>query len=83
MNYLLFVSFNTGLLHNAFYTTLEAVRESVEQLIDDDGATPEDGKLLSLCELKEHLNTHDNYTGYLSNSTWFHIQPQDTSVIVK
>jgi len=83
MNFLLFVSFSTGLLHNASHTTLDAVRESVQQLLKDEDSRYENGKLLSVCGLKKHLNTHDDYTGHLSNGTWFHIQPRDIFKILK
>ena len=82
MNYLLFVNFNTGLLHNACHATLEAVRESVEQLINDENAKPEN-KLPSINELKKCLNDNDDYTGHLSNGTWFHIQPQNVFEMIK
>ena len=52
MNYLFFVSFNTGLLHNACHTTLEAIRESVVQLINDENTKLENGTLPSVNELK-------------------------------
>lgn len=82
MNYLLFVNFNTGLLHNAYHKTLKAVRESVEQLINDENTKPEN-KLPSINELKKCLNDNDDYTGHLSNGTWFHIQPQNVFEMIK
>lgn len=83
MNYLLFVNFNSGLMHNASHTTLQAARESVEQLITNERAELENGKLPNLRELKKHLNRREDYTGYLSNGTWFHIQPKNVFEIVK
>lgn len=83
MNYLFFVSFNTGLLHNACHTTLEAIRESVVQLINDENTKLENGTLPSVNELKKYLNDNDDYTGHLSNGTWFHIQPQNVFEMIK
>ena len=37
MKYFLFVSFNSGLNHNALYDSLLAVCESLEQLVDEEG----------------------------------------------
>lgn len=83
MHYLLFVGFNTGLMHNALHTTLKAARESVEQLIEDESAKLESGKLPSMSKLKKRLNEYDDYTGVLSNGTWFHIQPKNVFEIIK
>lgn len=74
MKYLLFISFNTGLLHNAIYNNLGEVVESVRQLAEEEGAKPVDEKLPNEGELKRHLDKKDDYTGYLSNDTWYHIQ---------
>ena len=83
MNYLLFVSFDTGLLYNSCHTTFEAIRESVEQLIIEEGLELGNEKLPSLSELKRFINENDDYVGYLSNGTWFHIQPQSVFEIIR
>lgn len=36
MKYLLFISFDNGLLHNAIYNSLDNVFESVTQLIEEE-----------------------------------------------
>ncbi len=76
MNYLLFVSLHTGSVSNALHKTLVTIRKSIEQLLADEGAELENENLLSVDELSEHLDENEEYTGCLSNGTWFHIQQQ-------
>jgi len=83
MKFLLFVKFNTGLMYNAVHKKLEHVLESVRQFIEDDDLDIENGNLPNACELKERLNKDDNFCGYLSSGTWFHIQPQNIFEVVK
>jgi len=83
MNYLLFVNFNNGLMHNAVYEKLEDVLESVEQLVRDEGLDVESEKLLNIARLKESLNENDDYFEQLSNGTWYHIQPKNIFEFIK
>jgi len=83
MKFLLFVKFNTGLMHNAIHKKLEHVLGSVKQLMKNDDLDIENEDLPSISELKERLNKDDDFCGYLSNGTWFHIQPQNIFEIVK
>ncbi len=84
MNYLLFVKFNNGLMHNAAHKNVRDVLQSVKQFIYEEEESDLDGKkLLNVRELKEHLNRYDDYFGQLLNGTWFHIQPQNVFEIIK
>lgn len=83
MKCLLFVNFNTGLMHNAVHEKLEHVLESVEQLVLEEGLKIENEELPSIGALKKHLNESDDFCDQLSNGTWFHIQPQNIFEIVK
>ncbi|MCX6791141.1 MAG: hypothetical protein NTV62_03045 [Candidatus Gribaldobacteria bacterium] len=83
MKYLLFVKFNTGLMHNAVHEKLEHALESVEQLIENEDLDIKNENLLSISELKDSLNKNNDFCGYLSNGTWFHIQPQNVFEVVK
>lgn len=83
MKYFLFVKFNSGLMHNAIHQKLEHVLESVEQLIGDEGLNVKQEGLLSIHELKKHLNENDDYFGQLSSGTWYHIQPKNIFEIIK
>ena len=70
-------------MHNAAHASLKAIRESVEQLVEDEDAVFESGELPSVHELKAHLNIYDDYTGYLSDGTWFHVQPRNIFTSIK
>lgn len=70
-------------MYNAVHNKLEYVLESVEQLMEDDDLDIENENLPTLCELKERLNKDDDFCAYLSNGTWFHIQPQNVFEVVK
>lgn len=83
MNYLLFVNFNNGLMHNAIHKTLGDVLESVKQLIHDEGLSVRNERVPDVHRLKNHLNRCDDYFGQLSNDTWFHVQPQNVFEIIK
>lgn len=83
MKYLLFVKFDSGLMHNTFHDQLRDVLESVKQLMIDEKLDNEVKELPNICDLKKHLNRNDDYFWQLSNGTWFHIQPQKVFEIVK
>ena len=75
MKYFLFVSFNTGLDHNALYGSLVAVRESLEQLATEEGLDETLEVIPKPGELEKHFESlKDDFYGGLSNGTWFHIQ---------
>lgn len=82
MKYLLFVKFDSGLMHNTFHNKLSDVLESVKQLIIDEKLDNEVKKLPNVSDLKKRLNRNDDYFWKLSNGTWFHIQPQKVFEIV-
>ncbi|MCX7878853.1 MAG: hypothetical protein N2510_09500 [Ignavibacteria bacterium] len=71
--YLLFINFNNGLKHNAVYTNLKALKEGIEQLIDDEGMERR-RNTLKLSELENHFLSDDDFFRLLPNGTWFHIQ---------
>ena len=75
MKYLLFVSFNNGLMHNNIYNTLEDVHESVIQLIQDEKLEDKKEKTPNVSNIKRYLDKNDDYFCQLSNGTWYHIQP--------
>jgi hypothetical protein len=71
--YLLFISYNSGLMHNAFYETFEEVYESIEQLIEEENLSD---KLPPMNDLQHKLVDNDDFCLILSNGTWFHLQMQ-------
>jgi len=83
MEYLLFVKFNSGLMHNAIHKTLRNVLESVKQLIYDEGLSAKRESLPTVSKIKKHLNKYDDYFGQFTNGIWYHIQPQNVFEIVK
>ena len=74
MKYLLFISFNSGLKHNAVYETLPIVRESLQQLVEEEELNIDYEEIPTLVVLEKHLCFNDDYEGIFSNGTWFHIQ---------
>ena len=74
MNYLLFISFPSGLMHNCIYDTLNDVYESVRQLIQEENLNMENEKMPTSHHLKMHLEKHDDYVNMLANGTWYHVQ---------
>ncbi len=74
MKYLLFISFNNGLLHNAIYNTLKEVSESIAQLIEDEGLNRNEEKIPTTNHLKRRLQKKDDYFTVLANGTWYHVQ---------
>ncbi len=71
--YLLFISYNSGLMHNATYETLEEVYESIEQLVAEGNVSD---RLLSIEDLQNQLTENDDFRLMFSNQTWFHLQMQ-------
>lgn len=83
MKYLLFVNFNSGLMHNTIHEKLEHVLESIEQLIESENLNIKNEKIPNITEFKECLNKNDDYFKQLSNGTWYHIQPKNIFEVVK
>lgn len=71
--YLLFISYNSGLMHNAFYETFREVYESIEQLVEEESLSD---SLLPMNVLQQKLVNDDDFRLVLSNGTWFHLQMQ-------
>ena len=74
MKYFLFISFNSGLCHNALYDSLLAVHESLNQLVDEESLDRRYEEIPEEADLEKHFAFSDDFAGYLSNETWFHIQ---------
>lgn len=74
MKYLLFINFNSGLMHNKVYTTLNNLHESVVQCMADEKLDAETEELPSIKDLRKCLCKNDDYFQQLSNGTWYHIQ---------
>lgn len=74
MKYLLFISFNNGLKHNAVYENLSILHESILQLIEEEGIKIENEKILTISELENHFKNEEDFFHPLSNGIWFHIQ---------
>ncbi len=74
--YLLFISYNSGLMHNNMYQTLNDAYQSIKQLILEENL---DDIIISKDKLTELLNQDDDYKYCLSNDTWFHIQHKNFS----
>lgn len=74
MKYLLFISYNNGLMHNAVYENIFILQDSVAQLVEEEELEVEAEKIPSFDELKEHFKKEDDFFKELSNGTWFHIQ---------
>lgn len=74
MKYFLFISFHSGLGHNALYNSLFTLRESLEQLVDDEELDKDFEEIPTVEDLKNHFLSRDDFWGGLSNGTYFHIQ---------
>jgi phosphoserine aminotransferase len=74
MKYLLFISFNDGLMHNCIYNTLSDLHESLVQLVQEEELDAKTEEIPTLHSLKKHLSEHDDYVGWLTNNTWYHVQ---------
>ncbi len=75
MKYFLFVNFDSGLMHNNIYKNLEDLHESITQLIQDEELKISQENVSSATTIRKHLEKFDDYSGQLSNGTWYHIQP--------
>lgn len=74
IKYLLFINFNSGLMHNKVYDTLNSLHESVEQFVEDEELVAEAEELPSIGDLRRHLQKNDDYFQKLSNGSSYHIQ---------
>ena len=74
MKYLLFISYSSGLKHNAVYENLFILQDSIIQLAEEEELEVEAEKIPSFDELKDHFKKEDDFCHILSNGTWFHIQ---------
>lgn len=74
MKYLLFICFVSGLKHNALYESLYAVQDSLTQLAEEEGLNVTNEEIPTITDLEKHFYFNDDYSGGLSNGTWFHIQ---------
>jgi len=74
MKYLLFISFNNGLNHNAAYENLAILHESITQLIEEEKLNAKQENVPSFSELSNHFKNEEDFFHPLSNGTWFHIQ---------
>ena len=59
---------------NSIFETLEAVLESIKELLNEEDLTIELDALPNEEELKNHLTENDDFLFSLSNGTWCHIQ---------
>jgi len=75
MKYLLFVNFNSGLMHNNIYDELGDIRESIEQLVSEEELEITRESIPTADGIKKYLEKSDDYFGQLSSGTWYHIQP--------
>ena len=74
MKYLLFISFNSGLKHNAVYENLAILHESINQLVEEEKLIAKKEKMPSFSELENHFKSEEDFFHSLSNGTWFHTQ---------
>ena len=74
MKYLLFICFASGLKHNAVYDDLFVVQDSLTQLAEEEGLNVNNEEIAKKIDIEKHFAFNDDYTGILSNGTWFHIQ---------
>jgi len=74
IKYLLFINFNSGLMHNKVYDTLNSLHESVAQFVADEELDAEVEELPSIGDLRRHLQKNDDYFRELPNGNWYHIQ---------
>ena len=74
MKYLLFINFNSGLMHNSIYNNLNDVYESLAQLVQEENLVIKREKIPKTNEVKKHFKKYDDYFKQFSNGTWYHIQ---------
>ncbi|PJB00162.1 MAG: hypothetical protein CO128_01320 [Ignavibacteriales bacterium CG_4_9_14_3_um_filter_30_11] len=70
----MFISFNSGLKHNAVYENLAILHESILQLIDEENLKLEMEKIPSVSELEKHFQNEEDFYKQFSNGTWLHLQ---------
>lgn len=75
MKYLLFINFNSGLMHNNIYNNLDDVCESLMQLAQEERLDIKKEEMPKTNDIKGYLEKYDDYSRQLSNGTWYHIQP--------
>lgn len=71
--YLLFISYNSGLMHNSIFETIKAAHQSIEQLIQEEQIL---NAFVSLNDLILKLAENDDIKVEFANKTWFHLQMQ-------
>lgn len=82
MKYFLFIPHKSGMVCNALYESLSRVRMSLEQLVNEESFDIDCEDVPSMADLQKFFACQDEYTVYLSNDTWFHIQSvSDTSIL--
>jgi hypothetical protein len=59
-------------MHNAVYMNLNSLKQSIQQLIEDENLNNTD-KTISVTALRKHFKKEDDYYQILSNGTWLHI----------
>ena len=74
MKHILFIYYNSGLMHNAVYESLFILQDSIIQLTEEEKLNIKVEGIPSLDGLKEHFKKEDDFYKILSNGTWFHIQ---------
>ena len=60
--------------HNAVYESFSGVHDSLMQLAEDEGLNVDSKEIPAATDLEKHFDFNDDYSGVLSNGTWFHIQ---------
>ena len=79
---LFYINFLAGVIRATNDVTLKVARKEADRIIRRKHSHLEDGKLPSFPVLKKRLGTHGEYTGYLTNGSWFHIQRTDRREVV-
>ncbi len=83
MRYRLFyINFKTCGIRATNHTTLKEVRKTAERIIREECSRLED-ELPSIRALEKYLDTRGEYTGYLMNGNWFHIERADMRGVTK
>lgn len=74
MKYLLFIAYNSDLMHNAVYENINILYESINQLVEEENLKFSSEKIPTKKKLINHLAKEDDYFFQFTNQTWFHIQ---------
>lgn len=74
--YLLFISYNTGLMHNKSYNSFNEIYQSIDQLTVEENINE---TIISKADLSQMLNTEADFKYCFSNGTWFHVQQSNFS----